>query len=907
MAVQQNSLKYFGGQQSGGDSSARQVVIERTDMTAAFTEDEYQKCLSAISLGYAVAINWNQGGLGQVVRQLQLVTKRATGNLEFSYTRDDETRTWTVSGSSPHTISETSYEFDNSSITPVYNTGTKIADIQLDGVDTELYIPSGGGGGDQFVLTRANMTTAFTDTEYQDCVDALTGGKAVCMKVGTGANCMQLQLTQNTNVIGLQFEATYGDYHYLYAVAPTPGAHTISENIHHFGVPIYGSLQSAIADADTLYPGMYFETNGFHTAGDGGAARYRVSSTGTANGMDIVQLAAGKLAVLQIQDFAYPDQLGYERNVSNTNVVPYIERIFALGILHIRLHWGRYYMRQTLNMPIASSIEGVARAAYDYPAMSRMILIATTGDCAINVSNYDVRLENFDLYCSGDLSGKIGVLTNSWDNSQRGIVFRNFKVSQFQTSIKLSNLVNWNILFDRVTFEYGDYGLWVEANKLVINLSDCYFNGIREEDVHTKQYSTALSFSHCNFGCRKKVFKNEWNNLDWRNFGEVSFYGCNFEVDVYDLANVSGCFIDIDDGCQVSLSFIGCDFNVDQANPASVTCFKFGNRTRATYIGCHGKESQYVHFDGDFFDTSYPPEATAGSLVIDSTCVGLKAPTYDSAHSMSCRDEHELFESYTHVNPLNIFDNVVVNYSYAGVRDAGGGVLEFFTAPPPQSCASIVIDVPAGYRNIPLTISTWSGTHNRWIAVATPIHPDEDRSQTPTLLADSYSTADGRDYCSINMNGNRYLLFYYYLMSADGNPEKFDMSNGLMVSEGSYHYPYVNHIIVDKKGYYISEKFIPPVKILGRSGALPLSNCDDLVPNETGTKIFGEVNTFGGTSGGPTGFSGFGILESTLCVQGTRCIQLLLGSDTKIYMRRADRSTINDPWNWGAWKTFTGA
>ena len=61
MAVQQNSLKYFGGQQSGGDSSARQVVIERTDMTAAFTEDEYQKCLSAISLGYAVAVEWTSG------------------------------------------------------------------------------------------------------------------------------------------------------------------------------------------------------------------------------------------------------------------------------------------------------------------------------------------------------------------------------------------------------------------------------------------------------------------------------------------------------------------------------------------------------------------------------------------------------------------------------------------------------------------------------------------------------------------------------------------------------------------------------------------------------------------------------------------------------------------------------
>ena len=86
MAVQQNSLKYFGGQQSGGDSSARQVVIERTDMTAAFTEDEYQKCLSAISLGYAVAVEWTSGSSKM---QAQLSIKMADGSLHFSITLVD--------------------------------------------------------------------------------------------------------------------------------------------------------------------------------------------------------------------------------------------------------------------------------------------------------------------------------------------------------------------------------------------------------------------------------------------------------------------------------------------------------------------------------------------------------------------------------------------------------------------------------------------------------------------------------------------------------------------------------------------------------------------------------------------------------------------------------------------------
>jgi hypothetical protein len=79
---------------------------------------------------------------------------------------------------------------------------------------------------------------------------------------------------------------------------------------------IYPSLQEAIADAANLSVGNLFETNGFHTSGDGGAARYLVSDTGTANGKNIVQLGAGKLAILQYIDFVKPEQYGAYGNNS---------------------------------------------------------------------------------------------------------------------------------------------------------------------------------------------------------------------------------------------------------------------------------------------------------------------------------------------------------------------------------------------------------------------------------------------------------------------------------------------------------------------------------------------------------------------------------------------------------------
>lgn len=225
MAVQQNSLKYFGGQQSGGDSSARQVVIERADMTAAFTEDEYQKCLSAISLGYAVAVEWASGSSKM---QAQLSIKMADGSLHFSITLVDLEMIYIVDGGSPHSITAHTNTLGDNEITPVYNTGTKIADIKLDGVDTELYIPSGGGGGDQFVLVRSNMTTDFTNQEYQDCVDAVTAEKAVCVQFVMTGTTIQAQLTQLMGSGTLVFEFSAEEYHFRYEVSSTANAHSIT-------------------------------------------------------------------------------------------------------------------------------------------------------------------------------------------------------------------------------------------------------------------------------------------------------------------------------------------------------------------------------------------------------------------------------------------------------------------------------------------------------------------------------------------------------------------------------------------------------------------------------------------------------------------------------------------------------
>lgn len=279
MAVQQNSLKYFGGQQSGGDSSARQVVIERTDMTAAFTEDEYQKCLSAISLGYAVAVSW---GTGSSKMQAQLSLTMADGSLHFAITLVDLEMVFIVDGGSPHSITAHTNNLGSDQFVLLRtDMATKFTDeeyqncvdavtagkavcvqygsnqVQLASVSggalyfngcslvenfqyvvsptlgnhtiTRTSAPIGGSGGDQFVLVRANMTTDFTNQEYQDCVDAITAEKAVCVQFVMTGNTMQVQLTQMQGSGVLVFEFSTEEYHFRYEVSATANAHAITQ------------------------------------------------------------------------------------------------------------------------------------------------------------------------------------------------------------------------------------------------------------------------------------------------------------------------------------------------------------------------------------------------------------------------------------------------------------------------------------------------------------------------------------------------------------------------------------------------------------------------------------------------------------------------------------------------------
>lgn len=220
--MSQNANIPFGGGLSNpqsGNTECKQFVLVRADMSTAFTDDEYNSCLTALSDNLAVAVSF---GINGPLRQVQLVSKTNLGALTFSHTRNGVVESWTVSSSSPHTIQQSSYDVDNS-ITPLLNTGTKIAEGNLNGQQFELFAPD---SCTQYVLRRSSMSAPFTAEEYSTCVNEVNAGHSVVVQFASGG-LAEAQLIQIRNDGALVFSRCSGKNIITYDVAPG-ASHTVS-------------------------------------------------------------------------------------------------------------------------------------------------------------------------------------------------------------------------------------------------------------------------------------------------------------------------------------------------------------------------------------------------------------------------------------------------------------------------------------------------------------------------------------------------------------------------------------------------------------------------------------------------------------------------------------------------------
>lgn len=482
----------------------------------------------------------------------------------------------------------------------------------------------------QFVLTRSNMTTAFTNDEYSDCVNSVTNGVAVCVQLGTS---LQLQLTQISS-LGIHFEATFGDYHYTYVVAPTANAHTISENIRHFGTPIYATLQDAISDADALHVGMYFETNGFHTSGDGGAARYRVSSTGTANGKDVIALdgAGTKYAILQHNDSICPEQLGYVYSDTSVDVVPYITRIIQMGIHEICLP-RRYRWKTTLTITTQGLIfKGLSEETS--PSSSLLNFLPSTGVTKmIELRTKCVEFSNLYFYNgSENPTDQIAIECDNLNSNANNYKwqFSYLKFVSFHIGVRLNCNLPWHITFDSVQFGFCNYGFISECNITALQFNNVYCNGCYECGISIRGMCQGLIFNQCNFGSQKTGVSFEKYGL-FDNM-EASFNGCNFEIDTNaPIDNTyKKLFVNVDNDVYVSLVFIACNFVLTKTTlltiPTGCRCITLGNKSTIEFISSVVEATGSVNTQ--LINEGRSPMDKVGSIRIDASSLFFAKPDY---------------------------------------------------------------------------------------------------------------------------------------------------------------------------------------------------------------------------------------------------------------------------------------
>lgn len=363
------------------------------------------------------------------------------------------------------------------------------------------------------------------------------------------------------------------------------------------GIPIYPTLQDAITNQANLQVDTIFETNGFHTSGDGGAARYKVSSTGTANGMDIVQLAAGKLAVLQVGDWIIPEQLGYEQSYSRNDVVPYIQRAIDIGCQHVHLRSsgnGAGYTWKTKLTLTTRGFKLTGEGDWGYPNKFSYIVfrpVDNTVDCMVDLKISACEFKNLDIEVTGDyvklVDGFKSTSTNSDNN--RFWYFENVRMNSFARCWNFTEAYKWHITFTNCLANSSKIGVRIhESSNLLFYFQNCYFSNCEECDVVLDGNIYTCTFDSCNFGISRKAVKFSVNASNYH-YQNVSFTGCSFEYDAQDV-NYGDSIFDFDDDIDQNISVNNCSFTLMKNSwtsvPANQRGIKLGNKTNLMLKSC---------------------------------------------------------------------------------------------------------------------------------------------------------------------------------------------------------------------------------------------------------------------------------------------------------------------------------
>ena len=434
------------------------------------------------------------------------------------------------------------------------------------------------------------------------------------------------------------------------------------------GKNIYPTIADAIANASNIKVGSFFETNGFHTSGDMGGARYLVTDSGTANGMDIIQLTAGKYAVLQLRLEGFPEQLGYDR-FAQSDLTPYLDRMAQLNIRHIKLRdCGSdnypYLMKTTWNVNYESiNIEGV----YDFSTgyAPRIWFVPSSYGAEVtpmfNLTRRDFRMSKVVLmnrpwFTESNTHNCVCILmavrntNNMWYEFDH-LAIQGFSIGIFNRSALdgSGDGLQWHCVFRSLAMALNTKNVYLKGLTYITKFDNCFFtvNTSGAESICLEE-SFTVEFDRCNFGMynpastivKLNKFVVPGAPVKMRYSG-VKFTSCNFEIESdsnHPLpTNNKGYFFKIDDDDEFHVEIDNCFFiSTPLARNDIYGCraISLGNRTTMSIRNSCGSYADVKYSGNEFYEWDYckrifdetrPPNKAVNSVIIEH-CTGIIPP-----------------------------------------------------------------------------------------------------------------------------------------------------------------------------------------------------------------------------------------------------------------------------------------
>lgn len=261
---------------------------------------------------------------------------------------------------------------------------------------------------------------------------------------------------------------------------------------------------AAMQAATWLKAGMTCHTNGFHASGDGGAAYYTVSASGTANGMDVLALQGGLFATLVVTEpYVTPEQFGAYGDGTHDDTAALNYAFSNYGVIS-GVRGASYLISETVYISTENGFDGNGCefcTSANFAAESRtkqpsLIAVFVQGNGQVADNR---KISDFTIRESEAVAGLIGMYVGAavaYDSqaSTNGIAvmsrkFENVVINGFATGLYITEA--WDCSFDNVMVSGSRTACCEIKGQSVNNRFDqCGFYGAR-----VSQYALRFDFN----------------------------------------------------------------------------------------------------------------------------------------------------------------------------------------------------------------------------------------------------------------------------------------------------------------------------------------------------------------------------------------------------------------------------